>query len=184
MSVEIYEGSILDTDVDVIVNPANGALMHGGGLARIIDEAAHEAARDGASSFIIEDLMAVMNYNLHRAYAPTIPTGGAILGPSGALRQYKGIIHAVGPIWGQRSRTESRLALASAYGTSLQVAWAAGCKSIAFPAISAGIYGAPIAEVAMAAAHACQAYNNEMEIVFALVDDEHVATFKRFLDIP
>lgn len=188
MSVTIHQGSILDCDVDVVVNPANGHLMHNGGLAKVIHEAA-TTIHPGLWGAFSPDIAA---YWMHLDTAPEIPDGGAILGPAGALGHngFRGIIHAVGPRW-PMSLTDvgdARLKLNSAYINAMIIAKAAGFRSIALPAISAGIFGAPIDESAHSAAWATQMAQRAraqrytyLDIVFALLTDEHVATFTHVL---
>lgn len=112
--------------VDAIVNAANSKLAPGGGVCGAI----HDAAGP----------------ELARACARigSCPTGEARLTPGFKLPA-RFVIHAVGPIWRGGSDHEAEL-LASAYRNALVVARANGCRSIAFPAISTGIYGYPLRE--------------------------------------
>ena len=123
--IELVEGNIVDQDVDAIVNAANSALSGGGGV-------------DGA---------------IHRAAGPELLAECRTLGrcPTGEARITKGyrlkarhVIHAVGPVY-QRRPQDADL-LASAYRSSLELASQHSLKTIAFPAISTGIYGYPLAE--------------------------------------
>ena len=117
---------ITTLDVDAIVNAANGNLMPGGGVCGDIHEAAGpELAR----------VCAVL--------APC-PTGEARI-TSGFRLKARFVIHAVGPVWRGGTAGEARL-LASAYRQSLALAKEKSLKSIAFPAISTGIYGFPLDE--------------------------------------
>lgn len=193
MSINIYKGSILECDVDVIVNPANSFLMNGAGLAKIIEDCAtgstHNAyiredwLNSGQNNFADgaydEYMAAVSDYNTWKQNKRLIPYGGAVLSPPGALsRRFKGIIHAVGPIWGGGDHLEDELLL-SAYVSSLDIAEETGFESIAFPAISAGIFRVPIEIVAEQAALA--ASSTTLDVTFALMDDEHVKAFEEAL---
>ena len=131
--IEIVRGDITALDVDAIVNAANSALAGGGG----VDGAIHRVAGP--------ELV-----RASRALAPC-PPGDAVITPGFALRA-RYVIHAVGPIWSGGGHGEPAL-LRSAYDRSFALALAQGdVESIAFPAISTGVYGFPkplAAEIAM-----------------------------------
>jgi O-acetyl-ADP-ribose deacetylase (regulator of RNase III) len=129
MQIEAVLGDITTQEVDAIVNAANQALAGGGG----VDGAIHRAA--GAA-------------DLHAACAllGRCPTGDARATPGFKLPA-RWVIHAVGPRWRGGGHGEAEL-LASCYRRSLVVASELGARSIAFPAISTGIYGYPAADAA------------------------------------
>ncbi len=130
-TLELVQGDITHQDVDAIGNAANSGLRGGGGV-------------DGA---------------IHRAGGPAImaecrriggcPPGSAVITTGGDLPA-RHVIHAVGPVWHGGGRGEADL-LAGAYRTSLQVAVENGCRTVAFPSISTGVYGYPIAEASRVA---------------------------------
>ena len=135
--VELVDGNIVDQDVDAIVNAANSSLLGGGGV-------------DGA---------------VHRAAGPELLAECRTLGycPTGQARITKGyrlkarhVIHAVGPVY-RRQPHDAEL-LASAYRSSLQLASQHGIATIAFPAISTGIYGYPLGEAAPVALRTIKEY--------------------------
>lgn len=124
MPVSVVVGDLTRLPVDAIVNAANTALAPGGGVCGAIFATAGYGELDRACRAI-----------------GGCPTGQAVLTPGFALPA-KYIIHTAGPIWHGGGQGEAKL-LRSCYDTSLRLAWDQGCRSIAFPLISAGIYGTP-----------------------------------------
>jgi O-acetyl-ADP-ribose deacetylase len=129
------QGDITRVAADAIVNAANSSLAGGGG----VDGAIHRA---GGPS-IMADLEHRLGRDRH------CPTGSAVISDAGDLPA-RIVIHAVGPVWRGGASGEPDL-LASAYRTALDLAAEEGCRSIAFPSISTGIYGYPVAEAARVA---------------------------------
>ncbi|MCA8920486.1 MAG: macro domain-containing protein [Planctomycetes bacterium] len=126
--LELVRGNILDQPLDALVTAANSGLLGGGG----VDGAIHRAAGP--------DLLAACRE------VGGCPTGDAVATAPGAL-PLTCVVHAVGPIYGAHDGAEADL-LASAHRRALEVAAAAGARSVAFPAISCGVYGYPLAEAA------------------------------------
>jgi O-acetyl-ADP-ribose deacetylase len=118
-------GDLLDEPVDAIVNAANGHLAHGGGVAGIISRAAGPEL-DRESSLLIQK-------------NGPLPSGSAVVTTAGKL-PFKGVIHAVGPRFGEGDE-ETKLvqALAAAFEQARQRHW-----SVAFPAVSSGIFAVPL----------------------------------------
>lgn len=124
--IELVQGDITQQSVDAIVNAANSALAGGGG----VDGAIHDA---GGPALMEET---------RRRYPDGCPTGSAVATEGGNLPA-RYVLHAVGPIWGGGVRGERDL-LQSTFRTCLELARNLGCRSVAFPAISAGAFGYPM----------------------------------------
>jgi O-acetyl-ADP-ribose deacetylase (regulator of RNase III) len=120
----LLQADITTLDVDAIVNAANNALMPGGGVCGAIHRAAGPELADAC------------------AEGAPCPTGEVRLTPGFGLTA-RWVLHAVGPVWRGGQQGEDRL-LASCYRAALAEAEAEGLESVAFPAISAGIYGFPL----------------------------------------
>ncbi|HEU0245758.1 MAG TPA: O-acetyl-ADP-ribose deacetylase [Gaiellaceae bacterium] len=153
-------GDLTQQRVDAIVNAANEALAPGGGVCGAIhraggDEIFEECARLGGCA-----------------------TGAAKATGAGRLPA-RYVIHAVGPVWRGGDEGEPRL-LASAYRSSLEVAKDLGCRTIAFPALSTGIYGYPVELAAPVAVDAARDFDDRFdEIRLVFLDD---ALRRRFQD--
>ena len=161
--IEVVRADITTLDVDAIVNAANSALAGGGG----VDGAIHRAAGPA--------LMAAT-----RVFG-RCATGDAVITPGFRLKA-RYVIHAVGPIWhGGKQREDEQLA--RAYERSFERALHAGdIASIAFPAISTGVYGFPKPRAARIALDVMRAREDDFErIVACLFDDESVALYRDLL---
>ena len=154
---------ITTLDVDAIVNAANEQLLPGGGVCGAI----HRAAGPELASACA-------------AVAPC-PTGQARLTPGFALSA-RYVIHAVGPVWQGGGAGEAQL-LASAYRNALELADGHRLVSIAFPAISTGIFGYPLDSAATTAVATVQEFLGQArtvrEVFFACFSDEAVAAYRR-----
>ena len=161
--IEIIQGDITTLAVDAIVNAANSSLAGGGG----VDGAIHRAAGP-------ELVRASM------ALAPCA-TGDAVITPGFRLRA-RYVIHAVGPVWRGGGSDEEAL-LRSAYERSFALAIAQGdVSSIAFPAISTGVYGFPKARAAEIAVDVMREHESRFERIVACVfDAETEALYRRAL---
>lgn len=165
--VQASKGDITTYSGDAIVNAANAALMPGGGVCGAIFAAAQYDA--------LEEACALLG---------GCPTGSAKSTPSYGL-QASHIIHAVGPIYDDGTKNEDVL-LASAYTESLHEAHRLGAKSIAFPAISTGIYGYPLEDATKIAIRAIQDYTSAhpthfQRIDFLCFDDKTLALYQKHL---
>lgn len=186
MSITIFQGSILAVKADAIINPANSFLYNGAGLAGVIQRAATAPFR-AIEGLPVKELRArwearqkaVNQYEQERKDHPLIATGAAGVTSAGAL-PYKGIIHVVGPIWAGGQFHEDDL-LFSAYSEAFEAAVQRGWTSVAAPAVSAGIFGMPIGNVAINAVLAANYYATKLDVTFALMDDDHVVEFEATL---
>jgi O-acetyl-ADP-ribose deacetylase (regulator of RNase III) len=165
--IELLQGDITRLEVDAIVNAANSSLLGGGGV-------------DGA---------------IHRAGGPAIleecrllggcETGDAKATTAGDLPA-RHVIHTVGPVWQGGEAGEDEL-LASCHRRSLEVAAELGCRTVAFPAISTGIYRFPVeraAEIALRTSRDQLVRLPEIErVTFALFSDGHLLAFERALGV-
>jgi O-acetyl-ADP-ribose deacetylase (regulator of RNase III) len=149
--VRIKVGDITKEDVDAIVNAANGTLMGGGG----VDGAIHRAG----GRTILEACKEIR----HVQYPDGLPTGEAVITTGGKLAA-RHVIHTVGPVYAGGGPEKADL-LAACYRNSLALAAAHALASIAFPAISTGIYGYPQKEAASVASRAVEKF---------LRDDRHL----------
>jgi len=158
--ITIKRGDITKEEVAVIVNAANTGLRGGGG----VDGAIHRAA--GPS--VMEECRRIGG----------CPTGRAVMTNAGALKAEK-IIHTAGPVWSGGRRGEAEL-LKDCYENSLRLAKGAGLRSIAFPAISTGVYGYPIEEATRIALAAGRAFEKDFdEIRFVCFSDKDLDVYKR-----
>ncbi len=142
--VRVVVGDITTVDVDAVVNAANSSLLGGGG----VDGAIHRAG----GPKILEQCR-----EIRRTLFPDgLPTGEAVITAAGELpAQY--VIHTVGPIYGTHRGREPEL-LADCYRNSLLLAVKYSLSSLAFPAISTGVYGYPRDEAAAVASQAIQEF--------------------------
>ena len=160
-TIELVRGDVTRETTDAIVNAANSSLLGGGGV-------------DGA---------------IHRAAGPALldacrllggcRTGDAKATPAGRLAA-RHVIHTVGPVWRGGGEGEPDL-LAACHRRSIEVADELGCRSIAFPAISTGIYGYPVraaAAVALEATRDALATSGVELVRFVLFDDTTLAAFE------
>jgi len=167
--IELMSGDITTVRADAIVNAANEALIGGGG----VDGAIHRAAGP--------ELMQEM-----RSRYRGCPTGSAVITGPGRLADngVKWVVHAVGPVWRGGGQGEAEL-LASAYAKSLHLADQAGAHSVAFPAISAGVYGYPLDEAAAIALRSVRSglagAHTVERVVFVLFRSDTLHSFQRAL---
>jgi O-acetyl-ADP-ribose deacetylase len=168
MRLWAVRGDLTEADVDVIVNAANPGLLGGGG----VDGAIHGAGGPA----ILEECRAI------KARLPEgrLPRGEAVATAAGRLPA-RWVVHTAGPIW---SASQDRSAvLRSCYGSSLRVADELGARSVAFPAISAGIYGWPMDDAARQAVAGVRevVVQHVQEVRFVLSDERALAEFEAAL---
>jgi len=167
MDIEFVRGDITEQHVDAVVNAANSSLLGGGG----VDGAIH---RRGGPEILAacKDLRA-------GPYRDGLPAGQAVATTAGRLPA-RWVIHTVGPVWAKR---EDRSALLeSCYRASLRVADELGAASVAFPAVSAGVYRWPLDDAARIAVETVRATASAVRLVrFVLFSD---AAYRAFRAVP
>jgi O-acetyl-ADP-ribose deacetylase (regulator of RNase III) len=158
--LEALRGDITAQTTDAVVNAANPALARGAGVCGAIFAAAGPGLAEACAA------------------AGGCATGDAVATPGFGLAA-RWIVHAVGPVWAGGDQGEPE-ALASAYQRSLEVADGLGARSIAFPAISTGIFGYPLDQATRVAVATCRAADTEhVELVrFVCVDDGTLAAYE------
>ncbi|MET9967755.1 O-acetyl-ADP-ribose deacetylase [Streptomyces sp. NPDC006356] len=166
-TIRLVQGDITRESVDAIVNAANSSLLGGGG----VDGAIH---RRGGPAILDE----CRKLRASR-YGKGLPTGQAVATTAGDL-DARWVIHTVGPVW---SSTEDRSELlASCYRESLRIAGELGARTVAFPAISTGVYGWPMDDGARIAVETVRDTPTAVEEVrFVLFDDRAYEEFARRL---
>lgn len=166
MKLSLYTGDITKMKVDAIVNAANNSLLGGGGV-------------DGA---------------IHRAAGPELLAECRTLHgcPTGQAKATKGyrlpasyVIHTVGPVWHGGSHGEAEL-LASCYRNSLALALELGCQTVAFPAISTGVYHYPPEEAAAIAVSTVRQFLSEHpdgpEVIFVCFNAAAETAYRKVLE--
>jgi O-acetyl-ADP-ribose deacetylase (regulator of RNase III) len=166
-NVAVIEGDITKIAADAIVNAANAELRAGGGVCGAIFRAA------GMSEF-----SAACRAIGH------CPTGSAVITPAFGIKSARLIIHAVGPVYASHAPEQSRRLLRSAYASAIRLAAEHGCRSIALPAISTGIYGYPLKEACREAVDVCreEAGACGIEVMLVAFDAQTAACLRAELD--
>lgn len=163
MKIRVCQGDITKLNVDAVVNAANCTLLGGGG----VDGAIHRAAGP-------ELLVACRKFN-------GCPTGEARITPGFHLPA-RFVIHTPGPVWHGGAHREAEL-LRNCYENSLKLAMENGCRSIAFPCISTGIYRFPMRNAAQIALDAVMNWKDERpgEVIFCCFSAEQTELYRELL---
>lgn len=164
--VVVRVADITKEDAEAVVNAANSSLMGGGG----VDGAIHRA---GGS-----EILKACQEIRRTQYPEGLPTGEAVMTTAGNMAA-KHVIHTVGPVYGKGGK-EKVEQLASCYRNCLELAVTKGLKTIAFPAISTGVYGYPSDEAARVSSKAVEKFLNsdtsiqEVRLVFFSREDAEI----------
>jgi O-acetyl-ADP-ribose deacetylase (regulator of RNase III) len=170
--LSLEHGDLTEAQVDAIVNAANAHLAHGGGVAGAIVRRGGQVIQHESDTWVSR-------------YGPAGHDRPALTGAGGLPA--KAVIHAVGPVWRGGARGEPAN-LRAAYTSALELAHAQGFASVAFPSISTGIFGFPVALGAEIALQAASDFLNAhpdsavREVRFVLIDDATLAVFERAFD--
>jgi O-acetyl-ADP-ribose deacetylase len=166
--ISLVRGDITQQAADAIVNAANSSLLGGGG----VDGAIHKAGGPA----ILQECKKMRS----ERYPDGLPVGEAVATTAGDLPA-RWVIHTVGPRYGIDDPAPELLA--KCHTSALAVADDLGARSIAFPAISTGVYGYPVSEAADVAIEAVRNTQTSVEeIAFVLFDDDAYREFKRALE--
>lgn len=163
-AIVLVRGDITEAEVDAVVNAANSSLLGGGG----VDGAIHDR---GGPAILREcqELRATR-------YPDGLPTGQAVATTAGDMPA-RWVIHTVGPVYSRRD--DRRHLLESCYRESLRVADELGAATVAFPAVSAGIYGWPLDDAALAAVDTVRATASAVrEVRFVLFSEDVMEAFE------
>ncbi|MFB7944486.1 O-acetyl-ADP-ribose deacetylase [Kitasatospora phosalacinea] len=165
--ITLVQGDITEQQVDAVVNAANSSLLGGGG----VDGAIH---RKGGPEILAECR------RLRAAhYGKGLPTGRAVATTAGRLPA-RWVVHTVGPVYRAEEYPQRAELLASCYRESLRVAVGLGARTVAFPAISAGIFGWPLEDAARIALETAAAEAPDLdEVRFVLFGADAYAAFER-----
>ncbi|GLW53880.1 O-acetyl-ADP-ribose deacetylase [Kitasatospora phosalacinea] len=173
--ITLVQGDITEQQVDAVVNAANSSLLGGGG----VDGAIH---RRGGPEILAECRRLRASH-----YGKGLPTGRAVATTAGRLPA-RWVVHTVGPVYRAEDRPRRAELLASCYRESLRVAVGLGARTVAFPAISAGIFGWPLEDAARIALEttagetaAAEAPDLD-EVRFVLFGTDAYAAFERVRD--
>jgi O-acetyl-ADP-ribose deacetylase (regulator of RNase III) len=166
--VEVIQGDITQIQADAIVNAANTDLAMGGGVCGAIFRAAGiDALTDACNK------------------AGYCATGSAVITPAFNIFGAKYIIHAVGPVHDRYEPDEAAALLRSAYRSAIRLAAQHDCASIAFPAISTGIYGYPLEDACREAVAVCreEAAATGLNVKLVAFDDRTAEALRQAMDV-
>lgn len=171
--IKLIKGDITKLNVDAIVNAANSTLMGGGG----VDGAIHKAA----GKELLEECKRIRK----TLYPDGLPAGEAVITKAYKLPS-KFIIHTVGPVWRNGNYNENEI-LSKCYKNCLKIAFENNIKSIAFPAISTGVYRFPVDSACKIAIETIKSelkkYYSLREVILVAFNNDVFNSFKNYLNI-
>ena len=166
-TIQLVKGDITLANIDVVVNPANSQLMHGGGLAGLLSKKAGPSLQQESNAWVKE-------YGPVKHDSPAYTSAGEL--------PFRYIIHAVGPVWGSGDEHQK---LKDAVQGALRTAEDLGVQSIALPAISTGIFGFPLEPAAKTILSSINEYLDKSprsvvkKIQVVLYDDQSASIFSQ-----
>jgi O-acetyl-ADP-ribose deacetylase len=167
MDIELVRGDITEQHVDAVVNAANSSLLGGGGVDGAIHRAGGPAILDACRALRAS------------RYGRGLPTGEAVATTAGEMPA-RWVIHTVGPVYAGVG--DPTALLRACHVNALRVADELGARTVAFPAISCGVYGYPVGEAAPVAVATVRAAVTSVEVVrFVLADDAAYDAFSAAL---
>lgn len=169
MEIVIEQGDITKVSADAIVNAANHSLLGGGG----VDGAIHSAGGP--------EILAATKHLRDTSLPDGLPTGDAVATTAGKLPA-RWVIHTVGPVYSKK--TDRREELVSAYRRSMEVADELGATSIAFPTISAGVYGWPHEDAVAVGIDTVKAIADQVsvtKVIFVPFSEQMKTLYDRYL---
>ncbi|MEU0055615.1 O-acetyl-ADP-ribose deacetylase [Streptomyces sp. NPDC006334] len=179
-AITFVQGDITRQSVDAVVNAANSSLLGGGGVDGAIHRRGGPAILEACRALRASLPQSPLRSSGGTLIGKGLPTGRAVATTAGAL-DARWVIHTVGPVY---SPTEDRSELlASCYRESLRVADELGARTVAFPAVSAGVYGWPMDDAARIAVDTVRTTDTAVEEArFVLFDERAYAAFTARLD--
>lgn len=185
MILKAYIGNIVSCTADAIVNAAHPSLEGGGGVDGVVHRAAGPELKEACMAFPV---LEVNPEATHGRTAVRCKTGDARITPAFNLPNNH-VVHTPGPVYADYTPAEAAELLKRCYQRSLYLAVQSRCKSIAFPAISTGIFGYPLEDATIVAVNTCLDFNSkypdtygDVVVHFVCFDEANFLVYDRVID--